>query len=100
MNDNDDHIPISFRVFGSSMSGHSRTYVPAVWFEVSADLPSDLGWWVNVANRMPVIGTSSFFALFCISLVAVAVSGVFLVKRRSRTHQITSSESGSKETDS
>lgn len=67
-----------------------RIFLPLVWFEVSADVTPDLGWWINLAIRVPVFGTATFFALFCFSLVAVAVSGVFLVKRRSRTHAIAS----------
>ena len=67
-----------------------RTFLPLVWFEVSADLTPDLGWWINLANRVPVFGTATCFGVFCLSLVAVAVSGVFLVKRRSRTHAIAS----------
>ncbi len=76
-----------------------RTFLPLIWFEVSADLTPDLGVWINLANRVPVFGTAAFFGILCLSLVAVAVSGVFLVKRRSRTHAIASVDPASKESD-
>ncbi|XP_046644993.1 protein croquemort-like isoform X2 [Daphnia pulicaria] len=77
----------------------NRTFLPLVWFELSADLTPDLGVWINLANRVPVFGTAAFFGFLCLSLVAVAVSGVFLVKRRSRTHAIASVDPASKESD-
>jgi hypothetical protein len=47
----------------------------------------DLGWWINLALKMPVIGTAFFFALFCLSLVALTISVVILIRRRrSRKH--------------
>ncbi len=72
------------------MESAKRMYVPMVWFEINADVPSDLGWWLNVALAVPIAGTATFFALVCLSVVAVAVSGIILVKRRSGTHPIAS----------
>ena len=63
--------------------------MPMLWFEISADLDGDIGWWVNVAVHMPVIGTASFFALLVVSLIVVAISGTILARRRSRTHVMT-----------
>lgn len=77
----------------------NRMFLPLVWFEISADLTPDLGFWINFANQLPMYGTATFFAIFCLSLVGVAVSGVFLVKRRSRTHAIASADPNSKESD-
>lgn len=74
------------------VSSAKRTYVPLVWFEISADLTDDLSWWINLASHMPVIGTASLFGIFCASLVAMAISGVIVIKRRSRTHPITAKE--------
>jgi len=66
-----------------------RRFMPMLWFEISADLDGDIGWWVNVAVHMPVIGTASFFALLVVSLIVVAISGTILARRRSRTHVMT-----------
>lgn len=83
----------------SAVRNLNRTFLPLVWFELSADLTPDLGVWINLANRVPVFGTAAFFGFLCLSLVAVAVSGVFLVKRRSRTPAIASADPASKESD-
>lgn len=87
----------SYLQIDSATMNLERTFLPLVWFEVSADLTPDLGWWINLANRVPVFGTAAFFGIFCLSLVAVAVSGVFLVKRRSRTHPIASADPNNKD---
>lgn len=81
---------VYLRFVSSVVEKVKRAYVPLVWFEVAVDLTDDLGWWVNLALDVPVIGTASFFALFCISVLTVTVSGVVLLKRRSRSHPIAS----------
>ncbi len=88
-----------FVKFSSAVRNLNRMFLPLIWFELSADLTPDLGFWVNLANRVPVFGTAAFFGVLCLSLVAVAVSGVFLVKRRSRTHAIASADGSSKDSD-
>lgn len=70
------------------MENARRMYVPTMWLEMRADVTPDLGWWLNMALKVPVVGTATFFSLVCISMLAVAISGVILVKRRSRSHPI------------
>ena len=72
----------------------NRAFIPLIWFEISASLTPELGWWINLALKVPVIGTASFFALFCLSLVVVATSGIILIRRRSGVHAIASTASG------
>lgn len=73
------------------MENVERAFIPVIWFEISADVTQDLGWWINLALKVPVIGTASFFALFCLSLVGVTISGILLIRRRSGVHTIASS---------
>ena len=57
---------------------------------MNAGLNQDLGWFVNLALKIPVIGSAFFFALFCLSLVTVTASFVILIRRRSRVHSMAS----------
>ena len=63
----------------------SRIFFPLIWFEISAEINKELGWWLNLTLYMPIIGTSSLFAMFCLSLLFVAVSGIILIRRKSRS---------------
>ena len=80
-----------FLLIFSPIENVERAFIPVIWFEISADVNHDLGWWINLALKVPVIGTASFFALFCLSCVAVTISGIILIRRRSGLHSIASS---------
>ena len=60
-----------------------RAFVPLIWFEINAEVNRDLGMLINLALQVPVFGLAFFFALFCLGLVAVTVSSVLIIRRRS-----------------
>jgi len=50
---------------------------------LSVEVNRDLGMLINLALQVPVFGLAFFFALFCLGLVAVTVSSVLIIRRRS-----------------
>lgn len=59
-----------------------RAYLPVAWFEICADVTSELGQEINMTLNLSIIGTASFFAFFCLNLVIVIASCIILVRRR------------------
>jgi len=81
--DNDDNDGLCIY---SVIEDVERRFTPLIWFEIQGDLDQQVGWWVNVALQMPVIGTATFFTLLVISLIVVGVSATIMLRRRSRKH--------------
>ena len=68
-----------------SMFRHLKpTYLPAIWFEICADVTPELGQEINMALNLSIIGTASFFAFFCLNLVIVIASCIIIVRRQGR----------------
>ena len=70
----------------SITTGLKRTFLPVIWFSVSANVKDDPSIipLMKFTLKAPLIGTICFFCMFLTGIIVVAVSGYVAVKEKKK----------------